>query len=382
MKHVVRTTVVAAAVALGASLLAPVSSAGAVGDLSTVDVALTPAATGLNQPLAVAWRTGDPDMYVALKIGRVRRVSNGVVQKGNTLQFKVSSNGERGLLGLAFSPNGSKLYVDYTEPTTGHSRVDEYPINANKKAVKKARRHVLFQTQPYPNHNGGTIAFGPDGMLYIAFGDGGGAGDPNGFAQNKGSLLGKILRINPNPIGYYPYQIPAGNPFTGQPGARAEVFMYGLRNPWKFSFDKVTGDMWIGDVGQSEYEEIDFAAAGQQAGANWGWNRREASHPFLGGTQPPDGRDPIIERDHDEQDCAIVGGYVYRGTAIPALVGAYLYGDTCTGKIYAAEQQGGTAVQNVELGINVPSLVSFGQAPNGELYTVSLNGTVSRIVPG
>jgi glucose/arabinose dehydrogenase len=382
MKHGIRTTVVAAAVALSASLLAPVSSAGAVGDLSTVDVALAPAASGLAQPLAIAWRTGDPDMYVALKGGKVRRVSNGVVQRGNVLALKVSSTGERGLLGLAFSPTGTKLYVDYTEPNTGHVHVDEFPMNNNKKAVKKFLRHVLFQTKPYPNHNGGTIMFGPDNMLYIGIGDGGGAGDPNGYAQNKGVLLGKILRINPNPIGYYPYQIPAGNPFVGQPGARAEVFMYGLRNPWKYSFDKTTGDMWIGDVGQNEYEEIDFAAAGQQAGANWGWNRREASHPFLGGTQPADGRDPIIERDHSADDCSIVGGYVYRGTAIPALVGAYLYGDTCTGKIYAAERSGSTTVQNVELGISVPSLVSFGQGPNGDLYTVSINGTVSRIVPG
>jgi glucose/arabinose dehydrogenase len=255
-------------------------------------------------------------------------------------------------------------------------------MNKRKKAVKKYQRHVLFQAKPYPNHNGGTIMFGPDNMLYVGIGDGGGAGDPNGFAQGKGTLLGKIVRINPNPIGWYPYQIPAGNPFVGQSGARAEIFMYGLRNPWKYSFDKATGDMWIGDVGQNAYEEIDFAPAGQQAGANWGWNKREGLHPFLGGTQPADGRDPVLERDHTAGDCAIVGGYVYRGTAIPALVGAYLYGDTCTGKIYAAEQQGGTIVQNVDTGLHVANLVSFGQAPNGDLYTVSLDGTVSRIVAG
>lgn len=195
-------------------------------------------------------------------------------------------------------------------------------------------------------------------------------------------MLGKILRINPTPAFGYQYYNPPDNPFVNQPGARGEVWMYGLRNPWKYSFDQANGDLWIGDVGQNAYEEIDYAAAGQQSGANWGWNKREGLHPFVGGAQPPGGRDPVIERDHTDGDCSIVGGYVYRGTAIPALVGAYLYADLCTGKVYAAEQQGGTIVQNVDLGINVPQIVSFGQSPNGEVYTVSLGGTISRIIPG
>jgi glucose/arabinose dehydrogenase len=156
--------------------------------------------------------------------------------------------------------------------------------------------------------------------------------------------------------------------------------MYGLRNPWKFSFDKATGDMWIGDVGQDLYEEIDDAPAGQ-SGISWGWNLREGFHAYNGGAQPPGGRDPVIERPHSAGDCAITGGYVYRGTAIPALVGAYLYGDFCTGKVYAAVQQAGAIVQNVDLGITVPQLNSFGQAPNGEIYAVSLSGTVYRIDP-
>lgn len=384
MKHLVRSTVAAIAVTLGVSVLAPASPAAAVGDLSTIDLGLTPVATGLNQPLALAWRAGDPDMYVAEQTGKVRRVVNGTLLKGAVLKVKTKSQGERGLLGLTFGPDGSTLYVNYTGIRDGHTRVDAYPMNAKlKKAVKRFGRTVLLRTQPFANHNGGTIAFGPDNLLYIALGDGGSGGDPQNNAQNKNTLLGKILRINPTPANGYQYSIPLGNPFVGQPGARWEVWSYGLRNPWKFSFDQVTGDMWIGDVGQSAYEEINFAPAGS-SGQNWGWRLREGAHPYLGGAQPPGGVDPVIERPHTAGDCSITGGYVYRGTAIPALQGAYLYGDYCTGKIYAAEQQGGTIVQNEELDISVPPfrLTSFGQDPNGEVYAVTRSGTIYRITAG
>jgi glucose/arabinose dehydrogenase len=382
MRYCVRVTVVAMALALGGTLLAPVGTAGAVGDLSTVAVHATPVVSGLNQPVALAWRTGDPDMYVVEQPGRIRRVSNGVIQKGNVMQLKPSTTGEQGLLGLAFAPSGTKFYIDYTEKKTGNTIVEEYPLNAKKKGVKKLRRRVLYQQQPFANHNGGTLMFGPDNMLYIAFGDGGSGGDPFGNGQNPNTWLGKILRINPNQVSGYPYGIPLNNPFIGQTGKKWEVWMYGLRNPWKFSFDKANGDMWIGDVGQLAYEEIDYAAAGNQAGANWGWNQREGFHAYNGGAQPANGRDPVIERSHGSGDCAITGGYVYRGSAIPALNGAYLYGDYCTGKIYAAEQQGGTIVQNVQLPITVPQLGSFGQDPSGEVYAVSRGGTVYKITPG
>jgi glucose/arabinose dehydrogenase len=371
------------ALALGCSLLAPVGSAGAVGDLSTVDVNATPVVSGLNHPVALAWRAGDPDMYVVQQGGRIRRVHNGVLVKGNVLGLKVANVGEQGLLGLAFSPDGTKMYVDYTEKRTGNSIIEEYPIKATtKKAIKKSRRRLLYVQQPFANHNGGNLAFGPDNLLYVAFGDGGSGGDPFGNGQSKSTLLGKILRISPTPAYGYPYSIPLGNPFVGQSGTKWEVWMYGLRNPWKFSFDKANGDLWIGDVGQGLYEEIDYAAQGNQAGANWGWNQREGFHPYNGGAQPAGGRDPIIERPHSAGDCAITGGYVYRGSAIPALNGAYLYGDFCTGKIYAAEQQGGAVVQNVELPVNVGQLSSFGQDPSGEVYAVSLAGTVYKITPG
>ena len=204
---------------------------------------------------------------------------------------------------------------------------------------------MLFQQQPFANHNGGTITFGPDGMLYVAFGDGGGGGDPSGTRQNKNTLLGQDPAHQPDArVGYYPYSIPADNPFVGQPGARWEVWMYGLRNPWKFSFDKATGDMWIGDVGQGAYEEIDFAAAGNQAGANWGWNLREGRTRSTAARSRPGGRDPIIERAAHRR--ATARSPAATSTAAPRSrrsYGAYLYGDFCTGKIYAAEQQGGVA---------------------------------------
>jgi glucose/arabinose dehydrogenase len=383
MRYCVRLAIVAMALAFGGSLLAPVGNAGAVGDLSTVDVNATPVASGFDQPLALAWRAGDPDLYVVQQGGRIRRVHDGVLLKANVFSIRPSTAGEQGLLGLAFSPNGTKLYVDYTEKRTGNTVIEEYGFNpTTKKAIKKQRRRLLYQQQPFANHNGGTIMFGPDNLLYVAFGDGGSGGDPNGNGQNKNTLLGKILRISPTAAYGYQYSIPLDNPFVGQSNTRWDIWMYGLRNPWKFSFDKANGDMWIGDVGQGLYEEIDYAAAGNQAGANWGWNQREGAHPYNGGAQPPGGRDPIIERPHSAGDCAITGGYVYRGSAIPALNGAYIYGDFCTGKIYAAAQSGGALTQNVELPINVPQLSSFGQDASGEVYAVSRAGTVYKITPG
>jgi glucose/arabinose dehydrogenase len=361
--------------ALGGGLLAPMSNAGAVGDLSTVHVGLTPVATGLVDPVALAWRANDSSMYVVEQRGRVQRVAGGVKKVAATI--KVRNEGEQGLLGLAFSANGAKAYLDYID-TKGSTRVEERPVSAAKKITPAGKRLLLRQTQPYPNHKGGQLAFGPDGYLYIAFGDGGSGGDPQGNGQNKNTALGKILRISTTAAGGYQYSIPLDNPFVGQPGTRWDVWMYGLRNPWKFSFDRANGDLWIGDVGQGLYEEIDYAPAGQK-GTNWGWNLREGAHPYNGGAQPANAADPVIERPHSAGDCAIIGGYVYRGTAIPALVGAYLYGDFCTGKVYAAEQQGGTIVQNVDLGINVSQLSAFGQDASGEIYAASLTGTVYRI---
>ena len=370
-----RITLVAVAAALCSVVVVPIPGAAAA-NLPAANVKLVPVVGSQELPVAAAWRTGDSAMYVAEKTGRVRRIVSGSARV--VVRLNVSTGSEQGLLGIAFSPNGQKLYVDYTDKL-GHTHVDELTMKKNK-AVLSTRRRILFQTQPFANHNGGQVTVGPDGMLYIALGDGGSGGDPFGNGQNLNTFLGKILRINPNPSGGFPYSIPLDNPFVGVPGARPEIWMYGLRNPWRWSFDRVTHDVWIGDVGQDLFEEVDFAPAGQ-SGVNWGWNRREGLHPYLGGTSPPGARDPIIETAHADGNCSITGGYVYRGSAIPALQGAYLYSDVCTGEILAAVQSGGVITGSRDLGINVTSLVSFAEGPTGELYAIGLGGTVYQIVP-
>src|SRR6185437_10797643 len=233
----------------------------------------------------------------------------------------------------------------------------------------------------FPNHNGGDLQVGTDNMLYIGVGDGGGGGDTLHNGQNTNSLLGKILRINPTRKGGAQYQIPPDNPFAGQPGKRGAIWMYGLRNPWRFSFDRQTHDVWIGDVGQGLYEEIDYAKAGQK-GINWGWNAREGFHPYNGGAKPPGARDPILERSHADGDCAITGGYVYRAHAIAHFFGAYVFGDTCTGELRATVQANGRATQTRDLDLNVASISTFGQGPFGGLYAASLSGTIYSLVQG
>jgi glucose/arabinose dehydrogenase len=372
--------VLAGVAVLAAWLAVPIPSAGAA-DLANVTVRLQPVATKLKGPLALAWKAGDPQMYVAEQRGRVRTIAaNGKPAKGNVLKLAVSKGGEQGLLGLTFSTNGQKAYVDYTDKA-GDTRVVEYTMSG-RTAVKTSARHLLFVDQPFSNHNGGQVTIGPDGLLYVTLGDGGSGGDPQNNAQRKNTLLGKILRVSTTPGAFTQYTIPPSNPFVGQAGARSEIWMYGLRNPWRWSFDKLTGDVWIGDVGQSAYEEIDFVPAAQRnSGVNWGWKLREGFHQFTGPI-PPGARDPIIERPQSAGDCAITGGYVYRGTRIPNLVGAYVYGDYCTGVLRAAVQTGGVITQSRSLGITVPQLTSFGQDPSGELYAVSGGGgTVYKLVP-
>ena len=315
-------------------------------------------------------------MYVAEQTGALRRIVNGRAS-GLALDLRgnLSNGTEQGFLGAAFSPDGKRLYVDYTD-ANGDTNVDEYVMNGQN-ADASTRRRLLFVDQPYPNHNGGEVVFGPDGELYIGLGDGGSAGDPNDNAQNLGVPLGKILRIDPKQAGNASYSIPKDNPFVGRAGAFAENWMFGLRNPWRFSFDRKTGDVWIGDVGQNVYEEIDYARHGED-GINWGWREREGLHEFKG-AQPPGGRDPIVETAHDDDWCAIVGGYVYRGRAIPALYGAYLYGDNCRPGIEGLVQRGGRAIAQRSLGLTVPALTTFGEDGTGELYAAARGGTIFRI---
>jgi glucose/arabinose dehydrogenase len=348
------------------------------GDLSKVRIRLD-AVARLSSPVGMTTRKGDPAVYVIEQGGRVRALRNGKLDPAPVLDVSslIVSGGEQGLLGIAFSPDGRYLYLDYTD-TSGDTHVAELTMRGDR-PDPESRRNLLTVDQPFANHNGGQLAFGPDGYLYVALGDGGGAGDPNGNGQSLGTLLGKLLRISPRPSGGRPYGIPADNPFVRRSGARPEIWDYGLRNPWRFSFDPGTGDLWIGDVGQGAWEEIDHEPA-RRGGRNYGWNRREGSHPYQGDA-PPGAVAPVTEYSHQSGGCTVIGGSVYRGRAIPDLAGAYLYGDYCAGWIRAVpvNRDGGVGDYR-DLGVNVRSLTSFGVDQRGELYALSQAGEVYRIL--
>jgi glucose/arabinose dehydrogenase len=335
----------------------------------------------LEQPLAMAARSGDPSLYIAQKTGKVVALRDGAVDPVSVLDLRsqVSLGGEQGLLGIAFSPDGRHLYVNYTD-VNGDTRVTGYEMQAGR-AATATRRDVLFVDQPYSNHNGGNLAFGPDGYLYIGLGDGGSGGDPEGNGQSLSTLLGKMLRIDPTPFGDRAYRVPEKNPFVDRADARAEIWAYGLRNPWRYSFDRRTGDLWIGDVGQSAWEEVDVQPADSPGGENYGWNRMEGDHPYGGADPPARAIPPVYEYTHDD-GCVVTGGYVYRGEAIPDLYGAYVFADFCGGRIEALRIRDGRVIEHRVLGPVVPSLSSFGEDAEGELYAMSLGGGVYRLAPG
>ena len=332
----------------------------------------------LEQPLAMAVREDDSALYVAQKTGKVVAIRADRIDEVPVLDLsgEVSLSTEQGLLGLAFAPGGRELYVNYTD-TNGDTHVTGFAMRGDH-ADPATRRDILVVDQPYANHNGGNLAFGPDGYLYIGLGDGGGGGDPHGNGQSLSTLLAKMLRIDPQLSGEAPYRIPSDNPFVGRADARPAIWAYGLRNPWRYSFDRLTGDLWIGDVGQSAWEEIDRQHAGSRGGENYGWNRAEGSHPFAGDI-PADAQRPVFEYARDDGRCTVIGGYVYRGEAIPDLYGAYVFGDLCLGRIEALRMQGGRVVSHRALGPTVENLSSFGEDANGELYAMSLSGGVYRI---
>lgn len=347
--------------------------------LEGLGLRMAPVAT-LDQPVAMAVRGGDSALYIAEKTGRVRAVRSGRVDPTPVLDLSgaVSNGYEQGLLGLTFSPDGGRLYVDYTD-RDGDTRVVEFDFSSGR-ADPASRRELLFVEQPYANHNGGQVSFGPDGHLYVAMGDGGSGGDPANNAQNLAVLLGKILRLDPRPGEGRPYSIPNDNPFVSDRGARPEVWAFGLRNPWRFSFDRATGDLWIGDVGQNRYEEVNFVTSSGAPGANYGWNRLEGLNPFEG--EPPARHvPPIHEYRLTGVSCAVTGGYVYRGSRIPGLVGTYLFADFCDGQVIGIRQQAGEAVAVRPLGISAPQLTSFGEDLTGELYALSLSGGLFRVEP-
>jgi glucose/arabinose dehydrogenase len=362
----------------GATTL-PAPTATLAPDLAAANITLTEVANGLTSPVAIAWRAGDDRIYVVEQPGAIRIVDEGAVLPTPVFEVDVSNANEQGLLGLAFSPDGALMYVDYTAPD-GDTHVEEYTMNGDVADVA-TRRELMVVDQPYRNHNGGQVTIGPDGMLYIGLGDGGSGGDPHGNGQSRSTLLGKILRIDPTPSAGAAYSVPADNPFVGEADVRTEIWMYGLRNPWRFSFDRANGDVWIGDVGQDAREEIDFVPAAGAAGVNWGWNALEGTRDFAPGDAPTDARLPIFELTHDDGNCSVTGGYVYRGQAIPALHGAYVFADYCAGDLIALVQHDGALAEQALLDAQIDEVTSFAEDPNGELYVLSREGSLFRIDP-
>ncbi len=327
----------------------------------------------LDRPIAAATRAGTGDLYVAERAGRVVRVAadGRATPIVNLSSLVGGTNSERGLLGLTFSADGARLYVSYTN-TAGSSVLDEIGMNGDRTG---ARRNVLTVEQPFGNHNGGDVHLGPDGFVWWSLGDGGSAGDPAGNGQNVDTLLGSLVRIDPRAA--VPYAVPGDNPFVGRAG-RDEIWIWGLRNPWRFSFDRSTGDLWIGDVGQNRWEEIDrLPAPGRGRGANLGWSAREGTHTF-DGPVPAGHVGPIHEYSHD-RGCSVTGGYVYRGARIPGLSGVYVYGDYCTAQLWGLRTDGDRG----SLDVSVPpgTLVSFAEDAAGELYVLSFDGGLYRIDP-
>ncbi len=353
-------------------------------------MSLTTVATIGGRPLAVV-NAGDGSgrLFVADQNGRIWIVRNGAVVANPFLDIAslVSCCGERGLLGVAFHPKypaDPRVFVDYTD-TSGGTVVSSFSVPAGTpdQADPASEVVILTITQPYPNHNGGALAFS-GGLLHISTGDGGSGGDPEGYGQRLDTLLGKILRIDIDQTsGAGNYAIPAGNPFAGQSGARAEIWLTGLRNPWRISFDRATGDLWIGDVGQGAWEEIDVNRANAGGGANYGWNRLEGDHCYPSGSSCNKSgfTPPIAEYDHAGSRCTVIGGVVYRGSASPLLRGGYLFADYCSGELWAIVAAGGGTQAPVSVGSTAFGLAGFGEAENGEAYAVNVeNGRLYRVV--
>jgi len=372
-----------ATVAASALLAALVAVAGVVGPAPARagSAAAAKRIGSFDQPVYV---TGPPRskgrLFVVERHGKVISVG----REGGRSTFLdihkrvVSGYSEQGLLSIAFPPDyarSGKLYVCYTDKHHGDVVVAEYERSRRnpRKALAKSHRTVLrIKHRMAPNHNGGQLQFGPDGYLYLGTGDGGGGGDPEGNAQDTDSLLGKLLRIDPRRRNGKPYTVPRSNPFVGGPG-RDEIYAYGLRNPWRFSFDRAGGHLAIGDVGQDRWEEVDYLAVSAARGANFGWNAYEGDAVYHGGLTGPR-VDPIATFSHADGNCAITGGYVYRGPKLPALRGRYVYADFCRGRIRSFVPAESGATTDRALGINGGAVSSFGEDARGNLYFTDLRG--------
>ena len=356
--------------------VAPGATAAQSSSIDPARYAFTAVAQGLHSPLLVT-NAGDGTgrLFVVEQGGTIRVVQKGAVLPQPFLDLAaLVTHGvsEEGLLGLAFDPHyaqSGQFYVDYTD-INGNSHVARYHVSSadsNQADPGSAQDLLQVQQPPYPNHKGGNIVFGPDGYLYVNFGDGGSQGDPNGNGQNRNTLLGKLLRLDVSGGGDK-YSIPPSNPFVGQSGIKGEIWAYGLRNPWRATFDRATGDFWIADVGQDTYEEIDYQPAGDKGGEDYGWNYMEGFHTYQG--QAPAGLTlvpPVVEYTHQVGGCAVVGGYVYRGQGLPELNGAYFYGDYCSGLTWSLSRAG-SQWQSAPFISTHLQISSFGADEAGELY--------------
>jgi glucose/arabinose dehydrogenase len=348
------------------------------------DIRLQQVADGLQSPVFLTAPASDARLFIVEQPGRIRIVQNGTLLPTPFLDItsRVSAGGERGLLSVAFHPqyatNGT-FFVNFTD-TRGDTRIERFRVGADPNRADPASAElVLTVVQPFSNHNGGLVAFGPDGRLYVGMGDGGGGGDPRETGQDPQQLLGKLLRIDVD--GARPYAIPADNPYAGRTDGQREIWATGLRNPWRFSWDRTASLLFVADVGQNRLEEINAVPAGQ-AGLNYGWDVMEGSDCF----EPETGCDrtgkvlPVSEYTHSD-GCSITGGYVYRGQDIAALRGHYFYADFCEGWIRSFRVEGGAATDarswNLE---NVGNITSFGEDARGELYVISQSGAVHKIV--
>ena len=347
------------------TVLAVVASVSAMGHRQAA-LRLVRVVDGLQAPVYVTSAPGDPGLlYVVEQGGLVRVVEGGSIRAQPFLDVraKVRARGEQGLLGLAFAPDyatSRQFVVDYTDQN-GDTRIIRYRSDGTE-ALPASAKQLLFVRQPYDNHKGGMVAYGKDGLVYVGMGDGGSSGDPQNRAQNPASLLGKILRLAP-----------------ARPAAKPVIVALGVRNPWRFSFDRANGDLWIGDVGQGSIEEVDHVAWPWQGQLNFGWDVYEGRAPFESKALGP-GRlvKPVAQYSH-ARGCSITGGYVYRGSAVPAAAGRYFYGDYCSGTVWSLKLVGGVARQIRPEPFTVPNLTSFGEDGAGELYAVSGNGVIYRL---
>ena len=369
-------------VSLATCVAAP-ASWGVPAPVRATGLALETVAQGLEDPLYLTAPAGDPRLFVVEQAGRIRIIKDGRLLPRPFLDLtdRVRSGGERGLLSVAFHPryvSNGFLYVNYTD-ARGNTQIERYSVSRDPDRADPSSAHrILSVDQPFANHNGGLVMFGPDGMLYVGMGDGGSGGDPFGNGQNRSTLLGKLLRLDVDHGD--PYAVPPDNPFVGRRGMRAEIWAYGMRNPWRFCFDRTAGVLYVADVGQNRWEEIDVAPLGA-AGLDYGWNVMEGTHCFRSEHCETRGRlTPVVEYGHDE-GCSVTGGFVYRGRHLAALVGHYIYADYCRGWIRSFKYAGGAVSEHrAWQGIEPGEVMSFGEDAAGELYVCSQSGRVYRLV--